>query len=516
MPLRASRRGDVEVRKKGYKSLVLDADEGRRKREDNLVGIRKTKREESLLKKRREGLFILYQYHHHHFTHDISIPNLMVKGVSSDDPALRLEATTLLRKLLSMEHCPPIQQVIEAGIVPRLVGFLDDHHHPQLQFEASWALTNIASGTSEHTHVVIQQGAVPKFVHLLGSSITDVREQAVWALGNIAGDSPKSRDIVLNHGGLIPLLALLNDHSDLSPLGNATWALLNFCRGKPPPPFHQVKPALQALHHLIRLNDEEILTDACWVLSYLSDGTNEKIQAMIEAGICTRLVELLNHPSEAVLVPALRTVGNIVTGDDSQTQVVIDNKVLPYLHKFVSHNYKKCIQKEACWTISNITAGNSSQLQAVIEANIISPLLHLLQHAEFDIKKEAAWAISNATSTGSHRQIQYMVKQGCLQPLCDLLVCPDTRVMTICLEGLENILKIGEADSKCGRNVYTEMIEDCDGLEKIEDLQNHNNNDIYNKAVKMLERYWLEEEEEGHYGNSQFSFGVEHPSLWRF
>ena len=30
---------------------------------------------------------------------------------------------------------------------------------------------------------------------------------------------------------------------------------------------------------------------------------------------------LLSHPSPSVLIPALRTVGNIVTGDDVQTQV---------------------------------------------------------------------------------------------------------------------------------------------------------------------------------------------------
>lgn len=55
----------------------------------------------------------------------------------------------------------------------------------------------------------------------------------------------------------------------------------------------QSKPALPALERLIHSNDEEVLTDACWALSYLSDGTNDKIQAVIEAGVCRRLVELL-------------------------------------------------------------------------------------------------------------------------------------------------------------------------------------------------------------------------------
>ncbi|KAG4916811.1 hypothetical protein JHK87_054368 [Glycine soja] len=146
-------------------------------------------------------------------------------------------------------------------------------------------------------------------------------------------------------------------------LRNATWTLSNFCRGKPQPAFDQVKPALPALASLIQSTDEEVLTDACWALSYLSDGTNDKIQGVIEAGVCSRLVELLLHPSPSVLIPALRTVGNIVTGDDLQTEVIINHQALSRLLNLLTNNYKKSIKKEACWTISNITAGNKKQIQ---------------------------------------------------------------------------------------------------------------------------------------------------------
>jgi len=133
-----------------------------------------------------------------------------------------------------------------------------------------------------------------------------------------------------------------------------------------------------------------------------------------------------------------------------------------------------------------------------MDANIIPPLIHLLGNAEFDIRKEAAWAISNATSGGSPEQIKFLVQQGCVPPLAELLNVQDPKIIIVALEGLENILKIGDAEAKhMGTdNMMVQIVEQSNGAANIEQLQHHENEDIYNKAVRILEQYFNVEEED--------------------
>ncbi|KAH9754229.1 Importin subunit alpha-2 [Citrus sinensis] len=420
----------------------------------------------------------------------------MVAGVWSDDNNLQLEATTQFRKLLSNERSLPTEEVIQSGVVPRFVEFLMREDYPQLQYEAAWVLRSIASKTLEDKKAVVDHGAVPIFVKLLASPSDDIRMQSVWALGNIAAESPRFRDLVLGEAALIPLLTQLNNHENLSMKRIATWTLSNLCGGKPRPIFDQVRPCLPTLAQLVHSNDEHVMSNACWGLSLLCDGgKNDEIQAVIEAGVCPRLVKLLGHPSQSVLTQALHTVGNIARGDYSQTLYIINCGALPYLLGLLIDNHKTSIKNYACWIISNITAGNREQIQAVIDAGLIGPLVNLLQNAVFYIKKEAAWAISNATFGGTHEQIKYLEREGCIKPLCDLLLCPDPQIVTVCLKALENILKVGEAEKNTDTDIgdvnqYAQLVEEAKGLEKIENLQRHDNYEIHEKSAKILETYW--------------------------
>ncbi|KAJ1283677.1 hypothetical protein BS78_03G146900 [Paspalum vaginatum] len=479
----------AELRRSSFKQSV-SAGKGRRRRIGILDGVRKEKRESALRKKRWLGAEAMPH------AHLLGLQKKLAEGLYSDDSSMQFEAAREVRKMLSIDRDPPIQEIVNSGVVPCLVRLLSREDYPQLQFEAAWALTNIASGTSENTMSVVDSGAVPIFVKLLSSLSEDVREQAVWALGNMAGDSAKCRDIVLVHGALFPLLQLLNGKPRLSLLRNATWSLGNFCRGELN--LEHVKPALQVLLQLIHSEDEDVLTGVCWALYYLSrsNDDNASIQALIETGACPRLVKLLTHHSPSVAFPSLRVIGNIATGDEAQTQCIVDHQALPYLLDLLITNPNKDVKKEACRTISNITAGNRKQIQAVINGNIIGPLVHLMRTAEFAIGSEAAWAISNATWGGTHDQIKYLVSQGCIQAFCDFLSHSDTTSLTVCLEGLENILRVGEEEKSlgsCDVNMYAQMIEGADALDKIEDLQNHGNNMVCEMATRLLETFWIEE-----------------------
>uniref|UniRef100_A0A2K6R220 Importin subunit alpha n=1 Tax=Rhinopithecus roxellana TaxID=61622 RepID=A0A2K6R220_RHIRO len=404
-------------------------------RAELIVKLRKNKRDEHLLKRRNvphEGICEDSDIDGDYRVQNNSL-EAIVQNASSDNQRIQLSAVQAARKLLFSDRNPPVDDFKNSGILAILVHCLERDDNPSSQFEAVWALTNIVCGTSEQTQAVAQSNAVPLFLRLLHSPHQNVCEQTVWALGNIIGDGPQCRDYVISPGVVKPLLSFISPSIPITFLRNVTWVMVNLCRHKdPPPPMATIQEILPALCVLVHHTDVNILVDIVLILSYLTD------------------------------TAALRAVGNIVTGTDKQIQVVLNCDALSHFPALLTHPNKK-INKEAVWFLSKITAGSQQQVQAVIDANLVP--------------KEATWAISNL------KIMAYLIQQNVIPPFCNLLTVKDAKVVILVLNELSNILKM--AKEKPGS-----LIEEDGGLEKIKQLQNHENEDIYKLACEITDQFF--------------------------
>ena len=433
----------------------------------------------------------------------------MIEMISGPDRCKQNEGLVMIRKLLSTENNPPLGTVIKTGCLPLIMQFLQNAADPQLQFEAAWILTNIASGEQQHTHEVVNHNAIPTLLDLFQSPSEEVREQAVWTIGNIAGDCTACRDKCLLAGTLQKLLWLLcNTHSEMQIVRNIVWTLSNLCRGKPSPDISQVQEALPIVVNLLTHTDEEVVVDAAWAISYISDATEDRINMVIESGVLPTMIHFLTFSNSSRQIPAIRTIGNIVTGTDMQTQVIVDAGALMNFHHLLT-SPKRNVRKETLWTISNIAAGTHDQVQAVVNSGLLPLVVAQLGAPEFEVRKEATWVISNVTMCGDDQQAKQLLDFDVIQPLCEILSLHDSKATIIALETLEHLLQIGltqveMANSMSGgggfvhedSNPVARAIIECGGLTKIDDLQNHRSDEIYQLSARIIDDYFSFDDEQ--------------------
>merc|ERR1712107_131999 len=96
-----------------------------------------------------------------------------------------------------------------------------------------------------------------------------------------------------------------------------------------------------------------------------------------------------------------------------------------------------------------------------------------------EVRKEAAWIVGNIAAGGTAANVQSIVNAGAIKGLCDLLTTQDSKIIMVVLDGLGGILKHTtpqkDGDSMEEGAYYARMIEECDGISKIEALQEHEN-----------------------------------------
>jgi len=383
-----------------------------------------------------------------------------------------------------------IDIIIKEGLVQDLTDIVGSGtKSADLQMHAAWCLTNIASGTSEQTQSVVP--ACPAFIQALTGSNVRLREHAVWALGNIAGDSEELRDTVIKMGVFLPLSQLLKNTKEIALARTICWALSNLLKGRKSCSSEFYKHEfLPSFARLLQVDDEKTLTEVCWCLAYLTSRDETGTAKLIDLGFFGGVLKVaVAKPPVALLIPVLRTLGNFLAYNDHfNSKLLATNGVAEQLLGILAlcvKNDHRGIRKEAIWAVGNILAGPVEHVAVVTKAGFLPILLDLLKSSQFDIQREAVYALYNAAKDSHEFVLPPLVQNGLIAPVLALINIDDVDTIMLCVSFVDLILE----KHKNG----VELVEQAGGIEALETVQTHPNPDLWDRAGKIVDRYWGED-----------------------
>jgi hypothetical protein len=356
-------------------------------------------------------------------------------------------------------------------------------------------VTSLTCGDSEITEVVLKHDGAIKCLQLLAPEQPEsIRGLMARAVGNLAKSCRKHRDLLFSQNamGVVIDAIAANPNNSLPTLRNLTRAMSDLCRHKPAPPLEAVAAALPVCSDLMRHADTDVQDSACWAVSYISDGPQERILACQGAGLIPIVLELLRTQRSSVMLPAVRTFGNYTIGSADATQTVLEMGVLQLMAPLMQPQVEMLIRKECCWMLSNVASGTPAQVQEVLDSGLVPSVIRCMSDPEVEVRKEAVWVVANIAARGTQDQLRATVEQhvDCIPALCKALRTGNVTICLIALEATEAVLALGESLGTHGVNPYVARFQEHDIAEILVDLTDSCNDAVRNYASSVMRLYF--------------------------
>ena len=284
--------------------------------------------------------------------------------------------------------------------------------------------------------------------------------------------------------GISRSLANLAHPNNMSLLGTIVFTISNLCKGSPSP---YATLTNDFVYPMVALLDkpitEEITMDVLWAISYLSNGDGEQIEFVIASGVLSKLIKFLANNFKCKM-PIIQILGNFASGNDSQTQVVLDSGIFNHLAGLLSSK-STGVRKYSSLLAANITCGNHEQITTLVgRRRILRQLIVIATHDRWDVREEALWALAHICTSGTHTHILSLVRANGFEPLIGVLALenPNIALLVIVLDAIKNIF---EADCQ-----HLCLFEQHQGIDYLEDLQKHPSGIVFDRVVYLIENFY--------------------------
>jgi hypothetical protein len=313
-----------------------------------------------------------------------------------------------------------------------------------------------------------------------------VREQATRLVSTLASKRPQSILPV----AITELLNILKDHESPISLQRmasaAVYSLCLFGLGE-----LASLDAAGTCSSLIFSDDKELVVNSLYSLSYLTHGDREQIKRLIATPqVCECLASLLKPSNDLdLLIPALRTVGNLLTMHDDAASLRVTKSCLSAIVALLSHQNAD-ISTDSIWACENILLGCVEQLDAFFFANGLPALMQCCGDSRRIIRKAALNSVAKSILCSPSSHLRQFSSETCVGPLVGALSSSlPTKLPKNVLNALERLLdRVATAPA---------TVEHMGGLPKIETLWAHKDAEIAMVAGNILEKFFDYETDSG-------------------
>ena len=438
---------------------------------------------------------------------DMEDPNYKLSSVQKNMEILkhgsRIEkhiAIIEIRIMLTKKDKSFIQEIIDNNGVLILISLAKDTGELHLRLEATWSLANLASGNLFHVQTLISKNIINIFNDILDDEFPQIKEQAIWGLANLVGDSVDVRELIVNSNILNKMTKMLQYAQTLNVQKNLIWCISNALQNKPAKEnLNKMKAQVKALILAFNSYDDIEVKSNCvlgfsWYCKsvFLSIFNNHKFLVNIRKFYQTLYKSNQCLTSYKNIINSIhRILGGITNGDDFDTSSIIDHGFLSDFSIMLNIE-DTLFRREICWIISNIAAGTENQISHLLnEPHLFDQIIKLISDSQIKVKREAIWCLCNITKHANLNQIIHLIESNIFEVFVYILEINSSETMIILiLEALPNIFECALQYKKLSFPGVLNLIYDCGLANIIEQLQKHDSDTIYQKALNLLETYF--------------------------
>lgn len=194
------------------------------------------------------------------------------------------------------------------------------------------------------------------------------------------------------------------------------------------------------------MKDEDIQTNSLWALSYFADISDDAKEILLRSPVFYSTVKsFLSSESKELVTPALRTLGNMLSGSDEFALALINEGLIEDLMLLLDHRSAP-IRKEVCWSFSNILGGAVANTEICYKEGVLESLIQiLLNDSGAGVSKEAAWALANACLLAPPPLLRAIIQLPYfIQGYASMILHPEARLFSTVCNSIDRVLEATE------------------------------------------------------------------------